>query len=92
MNGIAKTPQPPYYAVIFTSFLTNEVEGYGQMGDEMYELAQKQKGFLGFESVRNGMGITVSYWETLDDIKIGKQTKPIWWLRKKGKLNGINPL
>ena len=46
MNYIAKTPKAPYYAVIFTSFLTDENEGYGEMGDKMYELAQNQNGFL----------------------------------------------
>lgn len=85
MNGIAKTPQPPYYAVIFSSYLTEEVEGYAEMGDEMYDLAQKQKGFLGFESVRNEMGITVSYWETLHDIKNWKTNEAHLVAQKKGK-------
>lgn len=85
MNNIAKTPQAPYYAVIFTSFLTDESEGYGEMGTEMYELAQKQKGFLGFESVRNGMGISISYWETLEDIKNWKANEAHLVAQSTGK-------
>ncbi len=71
MSIIAKTPQPPYYAVVFTSERTDGDRGYGQMGDKMVELASKQLGFLGVESVRDqdGIGITVSYWESLDSIK-----------------------
>lgn len=66
---IAKTPQPPYYAVIFTSTRTDVDDGYGKMSDKMVELAQKQPGFLGVESARNELGITVSYWESLEAIQ-----------------------
>jgi heme-degrading monooxygenase HmoA len=63
---IAKTPEPPYYAVIFTSQRTEGDRGYGHMADRMVELAAKQPGFLGLESVReaDGFGITVSYWSS----------------------------
>lgn len=37
------------------------------------ELAKTQPGFLGVESARNELGITVSYWESLDAIKHWKQ-------------------
>src|SRR5262245_41860612 len=66
---IAKTPSPPYYAVIFTSFLNEQHEGYAEMGDLMTELASQQPGFLGIESVRDGLGITVSYWESEEAIR-----------------------
>lgn len=66
---IAKTPEPPYYAVIFTSLLTDDDKGYAAMADAMVELAQKQPGYLGIESAREGLGITVSYWESLEAIK-----------------------
>src|SRR5688572_33176500 len=61
---IAKTPKPPYYAVIFTSQRTEGDRGYGQMAERMVELAAQQSGFLGVESARSaeGFGITVSYW------------------------------
>ncbi|QYR22669.1 antibiotic biosynthesis monooxygenase [Paenibacillus sp. sptzw28] len=71
MSGIAKTPQPPYYAVIFTSERKEGDNGYGSMAVRMEELASRQPGFLGVESARdqNGLGITVSYWESLEAIR-----------------------
>jgi heme-degrading monooxygenase HmoA len=71
--NIAKTPLPPYYAVIFTSEKTNEDGGYAEMSERMVELAKKQVGYLGHESARGGLGITVSYWENLESIKSWKQ-------------------
>jgi heme-degrading monooxygenase HmoA len=66
--GFSKTPEPPYYAVIFTSKRTGIDEGYGGIADRMVELAAQQSGFLGVESVRgaDGAGITVSYWSSLE--------------------------
>lgn len=69
MSAIANTPAPPYYAVIFTSHRTDGDNGYGQMADKMVELAARQPGFLGVESAREGLGITVSYWSDLESIK-----------------------
>ncbi|MFQ2014570.1 antibiotic biosynthesis monooxygenase family protein [Aeromonas sp. 603607] len=66
---IANTPEPPYYAVIFTSLRTGEDAGYGAMAERMVELAQRQSGFLGMESARDGVGITVSYWRDLESIR-----------------------
>jgi heme-degrading monooxygenase HmoA len=66
---IANTPTPPYYAVIFTSIRTDVDEGYGEMAEKMVELAQTQPGFLGAESARQALGITVSYWQDLAAIK-----------------------
>ena len=68
--SIAKTPEPPYFAVIFTSQRTEGDRGYSSMADRMVELAEQQPGFLGVESVRgsDGFGITVSYWRNLADI------------------------
>ena len=73
MTDIAQTPEPPYYAVIFTNHRTEADEGYGAMADRMVKLAAEQPGFLGVESVRDGLGITVSYWESLEAIKHWKQ-------------------
>lgn len=70
---IAKTPEPPYYAVIFSSIRTEENHGYSEMSDFMVELAKQQDGFLGVESARNDLGITVSYWKNLDAIKKWKE-------------------
>lgn len=66
---IASTPKPPYYAVIFSSILSNHTEGYGSMADQMETLVKKQPGYLGHESARNAIGITVSYWDSLEAIK-----------------------
>ena len=65
---IANTPAPPYYAVIFTSVKTDNDPGYSEMAEKMIELAQKQEGFLGIESAREELGITVSYWRDLESI------------------------
>lgn len=66
---LGKTPNPPYYAVIFTSILSDETTDYEETAQAMEELASKQKGFLGVESARNEVGITVSYWESLEAIQ-----------------------
>jgi heme-degrading monooxygenase HmoA len=72
---IASTPTPPYYAVIFTSLKTMNVQGYEETSARMVQLAQQQEGYLGHESAREdeGLGITVSYWSSLDAIKKWKQ-------------------
>lgn len=60
----AATPEPPYTAVIFTSVRSEHHDGYEQMAARMLELASQQPGFLGVESARESLGITVSYWTT----------------------------
>jgi heme-degrading monooxygenase HmoA len=71
---IASTPEPPYVAVIFTSVRSDRDEdGYAAMADRMEELGAEQPGFLGIESVRDGLGITVSYWRTEADALAWKQ-------------------
>ena len=65
---LAATPSPPYYAVIFTSLRTEGDNSYENMAVAMVELASAQPGFLGIESARDGLGITVSYWESLEAI------------------------
>jgi heme-degrading monooxygenase HmoA len=70
---IADTPKPPYYAVIFSSVRTPEDNGYHLMAETMLELAAKQPGFLGFESARENLGLTVSYWLNRDAIFAWKQ-------------------
>lgn len=73
MTEIANTPNPPYYTVIFSSIRTEGDNGYGAMADRMLELAAQQEGFLGVESAREGLGITVSYWDSIEAIKNWKQ-------------------
>ena len=72
MQFVAKTPEPPYYAVIFTSLRTEGDNGYGAMAGKMVELAALQPGFLGVESAHEDLGITVSYWADLESIKSWK--------------------
>ncbi len=69
----ANTPPPPYYAVIFTSIRTAGDNGYGMMAERMVELAAQQPGFLGVESARDELGVTVSYWQDLESIQRWKQ-------------------
>ncbi len=74
MSPIATTPKPPYYAVIFTSVRTEgDQDNYAAMADKMVQLAAEQPGFLGIESAREGVGITVSYWQDLASIKQWKE-------------------
>lgn len=70
---IAKTPEVPYYAVIFSSIRTKEDHGYAETSEQMIELAKNQAGFLGVEYAREGLGITVSYWKDLESIKKWKK-------------------
>jgi heme-degrading monooxygenase HmoA len=74
-SGLAATPEPPYYAVVFTSRRTNkDPDGYSAMADAMEDLASKQPGYLGIESAHgpDGVHITVSYWATLEAIAAWK--------------------
>lgn len=74
--GLARTPDPPYYAAIFTSVRTrNDGEGYAVAAARMMELAALQPGYLGVESARedHGVGITVSYWTDLKAIRAWRQ-------------------
>jgi len=84
---IVKTPPPPYYTVIFTSTKTNKEEEYLEMSDKMLAMASKQKGFLGVESARETIGITVSYWSDLDAIKKWKENASHKVAREKGREN-----
>ncbi len=81
----AKTPEPPYYAVIFSSMLGDG--GYTQVAERMVKLASQQPGFLGVESVRgtDGFGITVSYWTSEEAISAWKANVEHLAAQEKGK-------
>jgi heme-degrading monooxygenase HmoA len=66
---VANTPKPPYYAVIFTSIRSAGDQGYDETANRMVKLAEQQSGYLGVESAREDIGITVSYWADLESIK-----------------------
>ncbi|MEN2283488.1 antibiotic biosynthesis monooxygenase [Algoriphagus sp. SE2] len=82
---IAQTPNPPYYAVIFSSLRTDIDENYLKTASEMEELASHQPGYLGHESAREDIGITVSYWKDLDSIKNWKKQTDHLIAQKMGK-------
>lgn len=82
---IANTLKTPYYAVIFTSIRTEKEIGYDNMADRMVELAKQQDGFLGVESARNDLGITVSYWRDLESIKKWREHTQHTIARNKGR-------
>ncbi len=82
---IANTLKTPYYAVIFTSIRIEGDNGYEKMAKKMLEIVSKQEGFLGVESAREDLGITVSYWSSLESIKKWKENILHQEAQKKGK-------
>ena len=80
----------PYYAVIFTSTQTETIEGYSEMAEKMENLAKQQKGFIGIDSARNEVGITVSYWESLEAIKNWKANTDHLFAQQKGREQWYN--
>lgn len=94
-SPLARTPEPPYYAVIFTSVRTDGDRGYARTAAKMADLARRQPGFLGMESARNpsgpagdntdGTGITVSYWSDLASIENWKNQADHLTAQKMGK-------
>lgn len=77
--------KPPYYAVIFSNTRTSVDEGYSKMATEMEALAKQQPGYLGFESARDGLGISVSYWESLEAIAAWKAVTEHEFAQNEGK-------
>ena len=85
MAELASTPKPPYYAVIFTSIASDNSDGYAEMAERMVTLGRQQPGFLGIESARSDVGITVSYWKDLESIRNWKQNTEHLQAQKKGR-------
>jgi heme-degrading monooxygenase HmoA len=83
----AKTPEPPYYAVVFTSQRTEGDQGYGAMAQAMFDLALQQPGCLGAESARgeNGFGITVAYFTDEAAIQAWQQNSKHLVAQRLGK-------
>jgi heme-degrading monooxygenase HmoA len=84
-GGIARTPEPPYYAVIFTSLQTGDVDGYDEASRRMLELAAAMPGYLGVEAAREGVGITISYWADLESIAAWKREAEHAAVQGKGR-------
>ena len=87
----------PYFAVIFTSTQTEHTEGYAEMADKMEALAKQQKGYIGIDSAKDtstalsgAVGITVSYWESLDAIKNWKANSEHLFAQQKGSEQWYN--
>jgi len=74
----------PYYAVIFTSTRTEDDKGYAKMAKQMEDLAKEQEGYLGIESAREEIGITVSYWKSLEAIANWKTNTDHLFAQQKG--------
>ena len=85
---LATTPQPPYYAVIFSSVRTaQDDQGYAAAADRMVQLASEQPGYLGVDSVRDatGVGITVSYWSSEASIAAWRRHAEHTIVREQGR-------
>ena len=80
----------PYYAVIFTSILKENIEGYDQMAEQMLRLVHQQPGFLGVDSVRDKIGITVSYWSSLEAIDNWRKNLDHQRAKNQGKTKWYN--
>ena len=76
---------PPYYAVIFTTLLTEDLTDYLETAERMEELAKEQEGYLGLESARNQLGITISYWKDLNAISNWKNQLEHTQARERGR-------
>ena len=67
-------PAPPYYAVVFSSLLSEQVEDYAETAQRMIMLAETQPGFMDVDCAREqSFGITVSYWQDLRSIEAWKR-------------------
>ncbi|MDB4010373.1 antibiotic biosynthesis monooxygenase [Polaribacter sp.] len=77
--------ETPYYAVIFTTISSENTDGYREAAQRMEILAKQQKGFLGMESARSEIGITVSYWQTLAAISAWKNNMEHAAVRELGR-------
>lgn len=76
---------PPYYAVIFTTLVTDDLTDYESTAQRIEELAKQQDGYLGLEFARNVVGITVSYWRDLDSITRWKNNIEHTEARNRGR-------
>ena len=75
-DRFANTPEPPYWAVLFTNQRTAvEAQEYERMAETLARIAPDQPGYLGIESTRDadGFGITLSYWISEEAIAAWKR-------------------
>jgi heme-degrading monooxygenase HmoA len=88
MPYVAKTPKPPYFAVVFTSINaevdhTEHVEMYARL----VQRASTYDGYLGIEGARNsdGTGVAVVYWKDLDSIEAWAKDPEHQVAKRKGR-------
>ena len=82
------SPKSPYYAVIFSSIRTTEADHlYASTAKDIFSLAAKQPGYLGYETARDSTrhGITVIYWDSLENIKRWKTDAEHLVVQKMGR-------
>jgi heme-degrading monooxygenase HmoA len=86
-SPLAVTPEPPYFAVIFTSRQARDSAGYAEMAARMMQLAAQQPGFLGVDSARDadGVGITVSYWQSETAIADWRRNAEHQFAQRRGR-------
>ena len=69
MSHILKTPEPPYYVVLFTAEMDDDLTDYDETNKVLKAEAEKIPGFLGVESAGNdSQHISAVYWESLEAI------------------------
>jgi len=88
MSQPAQTSAPPYFAVVFTSVRSPaDPDGYEATAQRMLELARQQPGYLGVESARGDdrLGITVSYWASLEAIHAWRARAERLLTREQGR-------
>lgn len=78
-DAFARTPRPPYYAVIFTSRRTSGDPGYHMAAARMADLAAQRRGDPGVEPVRDapGVGMTVPYRGGADALALAHRRRGI---------------
>lgn len=88
-KNIVETPKPPYYAVMFSTVMADvspeSITEYEEMASLMLKMASNKDGFLGFESARGEIGISISYWRDLEAIKEWKNNEVHKIAQRKGK-------
>jgi heme-degrading monooxygenase HmoA len=88
MPYISKTPEPPYYAVVFTSINADvDHTEHVEMSARLVQRASTYEGFLGIEAARNsdGTGVAAVYWQDLDSMRAWAQDPEHQVAKRKGR-------
>ncbi|MCH7534628.1 MAG: antibiotic biosynthesis monooxygenase [Bacteroidetes bacterium] len=82
---IINTPSPPYYAIIFTALLNDDLTGYYETSERLMELAKDYEGFYGMEEVADKWEINISYWKDVESIMEWRNNSEHIIAQEKGK-------